>query len=124
MYLIHPTVFQEFQNGFFTANKTNRLFSCIFDDQVHEQNNKLIKSGGGVVEILDSAKALLKWMISGLVIASAITKVNFDITNAKSHHENNQPFQQRFQKNVAGLVREFLTQSNPSEERDDIIYSH
>ena len=58
-----------------------------------------IKSDGAVVRILDSAKALLKWMILGPVIASVITKVNLDITNATIHHENNQPFEQRFQKN-------------------------
>ena len=106
LHLIHLTVFEEFQKGFFTVNKTNRLFSCISDDHAHEQNNKLIKSDGGVVEILDSAKTLIQWMISGPVIASLITKVNF---NTKGHHENNQPFEQKFQKNVTDLVQEFST---------------
>ena len=85
-----------------------------------EQNSKLIKSEGGVVGILDRLKSLLKWVISGPIIASVITKVNLDITNAKSHHENNQPFERTFQKKVTDLVQEFLTQSNPFEERDDI----
>ena len=85
-----------------------------------EQNSKLIKSEGGVVGILDRLKSLLKWVISGPIIASVITKVNLDITNAKSHHENNQPFEQTFQKKVTDLVQEFLTQSNSFEERDDI----
>ena len=62
-------------------------------------------------------------MISGLIIASMITKVNLDITYEKSHHKNNQPFEQRFQKNVTDLVEEFLTQSNPFEERDDTLYT-
>ena len=96
LHLIHPTVFEEFQKGVFVENKTHQLFSCISDDHAHEQNIKLIKSDGGVVGILDSTKALLKWMISGPIIASVITKVNLDITNAKSHHENNQPFESRF----------------------------
>ena len=48
-----------------------------------EQNSKLIKSEGGVVGILDRLKSLLKWVISGPIIASVITKVNLDITNAK-----------------------------------------
>ena len=39
-------------------------------------------------------------MILGLIIALVITKGNLDITNAKSHNENNQTFKQRFQKNV------------------------
>ena len=61
---------------------------------MHEQNKKLIKSDRGVVGIQDSAKVLLKWMISGPVIASVIIKVNLNITNTKSHHENNQPFEE------------------------------
>ena len=92
LHLFHPTVFQEFQKRFFTVSKTNRLFSCISDDHAHEEINNLIKSDGGVFGILDSPKALLKWMISGPIIASVISKINLDITNAKSHHENNQPF--------------------------------
>ena len=48
-------------------------------------------------------------MISGPVIASLTAKVNIDITNAECHHENNKPFEQRFQKNVSDLVQEFLT---------------
>ena len=122
-HLIHPTVFGEFQKGFFTVSKTNRLFSCISDDHAHEENKKPLKSDGGVVGILDSAKALLKWMISGPVIASVITKINLEITNAKSRHENYQPFEQRFQKNVTDLVQEVLTQLNSFEERDDTLYT-
>ena len=61
-------------------------------------------------------------MISGPVIGSVITKVNLNITNAKSI-ENNQPFEQKFQKNITDLVQEFLTQSNPFEERDEILYT-
>ena len=107
-HLILPTVFEEFQKEFLTVNKTNWLFSYLLDNHANGQSNKLIKSDGGVVGILDSAKALLKWMISGPVIASLTAKVNIDITNAESHHENNKPFEQRFQKNVSDLVQEFL----------------
>ena len=60
-----------------------------------------------MVGILDRAKALLKWMISGPIIASVITKVNLDITNAKGHQENNQTFEQRFQKNVTTWLKKF-----------------
>ena len=107
LHLVHSTVFEEFRKGFFTVNKTNRLFSYISDDHAHEQNNKLIKSDGGVVGILDSVKALLKWMISGPIIASVITKVNLDIANTKSHHENNQIFEQRFQKTLLTWLKNF-----------------
>ena len=42
-----------------------------------------------MVGTLDSAKVLLKWMISGPIIASVINKVNLGITNAESHNEIN-----------------------------------
>lgn len=80
-------------------NKTNELFPCISDGYAHEQYNKLIKSDGQVVRILDSTNALLRFGHC----------FNLDITNTKSHHENNQPFEKRFQKNVTDLVQKFLT---------------
>ena len=104
-------------------NKTNRLFSCISDDHAYKQNNKLIKSDGGVVGILDSTKSLLKWMIAAPIIASVITKVNLDTNNAKIPHENNQRSEKRFQKNVTDFIHESLTQSNPFEERDNILHT-
>lgn len=39
----HPATYKEFKRGHFTSRKTNKNFSCISDDQLHEQNNKLVK---------------------------------------------------------------------------------
>lgn len=39
----HPPTYQEFNKGHFTSRRTNKNFSCISDDQLHEQNNKLVK---------------------------------------------------------------------------------
>ena len=49
--------------GRFVVNKTGKPFSCIAEDQAHEQNNKRIKGDGGTVGILDSEEALLKCAI-------------------------------------------------------------
>ena len=47
---------------------------------------------------------------------------NLDITNAKRHyHENNQPLDEGYRK--SDLVQEFLPQSNPFEERDNILHT-
>ena len=56
-------------------NKTNGLFPCISDGYAHEQYNKLIKSDGQAVRILDSTNALLKWIMSGSVIASILISI-------------------------------------------------
>uniref|UniRef100_A0A0L8FV64 Uncharacterized protein n=1 Tax=Octopus bimaculoides TaxID=37653 RepID=A0A0L8FV64_OCTBM len=47
----NPSVNEEFAAGRFEIHKMERLFSAIGVDQVHEQNNALIKEDGGAVEI-------------------------------------------------------------------------
>lgn len=39
----HPDIYAQFIAGFFTARKTSRKFSCMAQDQFHEQNNKILK---------------------------------------------------------------------------------
>lgn len=39
----HPDIYAQFIAGFFTALKSSRKFSCMAQDQFHEQNNKLLK---------------------------------------------------------------------------------
>ena len=49
-----PDVHNEMMNGFFSFAKTKRPFSRIAFDQVHEQNNKIIKGLGGATNLLNS----------------------------------------------------------------------
>lgn len=39
----HPAIYREFKRGHFTSRKSNKNFSCISDDHMHEQNNKIVK---------------------------------------------------------------------------------
>lgn len=39
----HPEIYRQFKMGHFTSRRTNKKFSCIPDDQFHEQNNKMVK---------------------------------------------------------------------------------
>ena len=41
-----PDLFNHFSDGCFTFPKTMSEFSCIALDQVHKQNNTIIKGGG------------------------------------------------------------------------------
>lgn len=45
----HPDVYKEFKRGHFTSRKTNKNFSCIADDQLHEQNNKIVKESASLL---------------------------------------------------------------------------
>lgn len=47
----NPQVYQQFKKGHFTSRQTNRKFSCISDDQLHEQNNKLVKESSSLLGI-------------------------------------------------------------------------
>ena len=68
----NENIFQNFMEGRFVVNKSGKPFSCIAEDQAHEQNNKRIKGDGGAVGILDSEEALLKRAISGPVLANLL----------------------------------------------------
>ena len=51
--------YQAFLKGIFTIRKSNKVFSNISIDQAHEQNNKILKTDGGVIGILDNPTALI-----------------------------------------------------------------
>ena len=46
-----PDIYQNFKDGDFSFQKSNREFSSITLDQAHEQNNAVLKSGAGVTHI-------------------------------------------------------------------------
>ena len=58
----HPKVYEAFENGCFTAQKTNKRFSCIPLDQVHEQENVKVKGVGGAMHLLNEQSALNRWL--------------------------------------------------------------
>ena len=68
----NENIFQNFMEGCFAVNKSGKPFSCIAEDQAHEQNNEGIKGDGGAIGILNSEEALLKWEISGPVLAKIL----------------------------------------------------
>ena len=49
-----PDIYQNFKDGHFSFQKSNREFSSIALDQVHEQNNAVLKSVAGVTHILNT----------------------------------------------------------------------
>ena len=57
-----PSEYREFAEGKFSFKKTNRQFSRIALDQLHEQNNKYIKSVSGATALIngDDDSALIR----------------------------------------------------------------
>ena len=109
-----PDVYNFFLQGHFSFQKSHRDFSKMGLDQIHEQNNKLIKGSGGASDLLNKAddSALIRWETCSPEIARVILEFEDcldrnDILaecNTK-HHEDNQPFHKRFSSDVHRLTK-------------------
>ena len=75
--LSHPDVYGNFMNGFFTFNKSCSEFSNMALDQIHEQNNDLIKGVGGTIHLInrEDDSALLRWEMCGSELAGMISSL-------------------------------------------------
>ena len=51
-----PDIYENFDKGFFTSQKSENRFSQIALDQVHDQNNRTIKSCGGVIDLVNKVE--------------------------------------------------------------------
>ncbi len=69
---MHPDIFVEFCRSFFMINKTGNTFSSISVEQVHEQNNALVKGDGGPVGLTENHQAMNRWMLAGPETAQVI----------------------------------------------------
>ena len=122
----HPDVFQRFQEGQFTINKSARVFSNMSIDQAHEQNNKLVKIDGGAIGILEEDTALLDWAISGPQISQMLQIFSNSDTNKASgilndfnlHHEDTDAFEKNFRKDLQALTKAFKCLGNPFLEEE------
>ena len=117
----HPEIAKRFNDGHFTIQKTNRVFSAIPIDQAHEQNNGYIKGDGGAVGLTDNPNALRRWMIAGPEVARIIEEFHDEHhhcggkVNTK-HHDQTPSVQTSFAKDVCSLISVMEELGNPFEE--------
>ena len=66
-----PDVYKHFKKRNFSFQKTDREISNIALDEVHEQNNGILKSAGGVAHLLNKQdeSALLRWQLCSSALA-------------------------------------------------------
>ena len=112
-----PDVYQHFLAGNFSFQKTNREFSRIGLDQVHEQNNKVIKGAGGASNLLnkENDSALLRWEVCNPELARMILEFedcldrnDIPAESSSKHHEDNVSFNKRFSSDVDVLAKPLL----------------
>ena len=114
-----PEVACKFNEGFFTVNKSSNRFSAVAIDQAHEQNNAIVKGGGGAVGLTENLSALRRWMVSGPEIARIVNEFEDEIKRASkndintNHHEEHRSFQEKSFKDVKALVASMEDLGNP-----------
>ena len=89
-------------------------------DQAHEQNNKILKTDGGVIGIFDNPTALLKWAIFRPVI-SEILKEEEDGNLPELHHEDTASFDKDFRKDRDSMIASILEYGTLSKSKNKIL---
>ena len=103
-----PDIYEKFKDGSFSFQKTSRQFSKMAPDQVHEQNNEIIKGTSGATHLLNrpDTSGLERWELCGHELSRIITEFESDMTynianvGQVKHHEDNPAFQNRFTSDV------------------------
>ena len=114
----HKEVYAAFQRGCFTGQKTEKRFSSMALDQIHEQENIKVKGVGGAVPILNKEKALLRWMVSGPEVATILSDFEPSFANKKAdlhglHHDEGVSIQLKFKTDVLKLTSYWSDRGNP-----------
>ena len=85
-------LYKKMAKRFFTICKCKRHSSNIALDQAHEQNNKLVKTDGDAIAILENKSALLKWTVACPMVSDMLTNAYFvdeKTSEFNYHHEGN-----------------------------------
>jgi hypothetical protein len=107
--------------GHFAVQKSERRFSAMPVDQVHEQGNRWLKSQGGVLGMLDEPETLEQWLLAAPETARAVKEFEKQMvidseesdSEEEYHHEEQAGFQRRFFREIAALVHAIQAEGNP-----------
>ena len=113
-----PNEYKELAAGNFSFLKTNKQFSRTALDQLHEQNNKYIKSVNGATILMNRQDdlALVRWELCGPELCRLIEKseeVESSSTHEKKqkHYEESPIFTKEFIKATTTLLNNFPNNS-------------
>ena len=119
----HEKTMNSFLKGYFTVKKTEKAFSNIGIDQAHEHNNKIVKTDGGAIGILDNQTSLIKWAVAGPIFSQILKNAKNDESFDASalHHEDTSLFEKTFREDRDAFLRVFLEYGNPFKEHDEAL---
>ena len=116
----------EFVNGNFVTQKSSHKFSALAHDQIHEQQNAIMKGDGGIIGITENEGALHRWMVAGLEIARILNKFEDQFQRRKQidahHHEQLPSIQKSFTSDLNNTISTFTKLGNPFSEDSKDLY--
>ncbi len=99
------------------VSKSQKKYSSMPIDQVHEQNNKIVKGSGGAVGLTENPSAFHRWMVAGPEQARILTEFEHQLLESKERsdqqHEQSYSNQQLFMKQVKSLSEVISSMGNP-----------
>lgn len=103
---------------YWVISKTHNKFSSLPIDQVHEQNNKIVKGAGGVIGLTDNPVAFTRWMVAGPEQARLLSEfegqfIEENNPDGSKHHEQSLSSQEIFKKHVSNLFTTMSSMGNP-----------
>ena len=118
----------QFNQGKFVVRKPTRCFSRIPIDQAHEQDNAMVKGGGGAVGLTENSSVLRQWMVSGPGVARFVNEFETSMPtrsaaeSEEKHHDDTPSQQSAFHKDVTSLVCTIEDMGNPfMEDSEDLV---
>ena len=104
---------------FWVISKTHNKFSSMPIDQVHEQNNKLVKGSGGAIGLTENpGNTFRRWMVAGHEQARLLKEFEDHFMdemdpNAFKQHDQSISSQELFKKHVNSLFETISNMGNP-----------
>ena len=127
MFQLHrnPSIYLEFHKGKFTVQKSNRKFSRIAADQIHEQMNAKFKGVGGAIGLTENETALQRWLICGPEISKLLEEfeqIDEGEIKALDHHDSSVSAQSNFFRDVKKLLLAFEDVGNPFDDDSNDLF--
>jgi hypothetical protein len=93
-----PELYTQFIEGMFVGHKTDRKFSCLPLDQMHEQLNDYLKNDSGVIGNLDDPRTVRREQVARPEMLRIISELEGPKDDdSEMHHEQYSKFQGTFQ---------------------------
>eukprot|EP00057_Strongylocentrotus_purpuratus_P010110 XP_011664584.1 PREDICTED: uncharacterized protein LOC105438459 [Strongylocentrotus purpuratus] len=130
MQSLPATVSEELQK-YWVVSKTQKRFSALPIDQVHEQENAKVKGKGGAVGLTENPVAFQRWMLAGPEQARLLTEFESEYLPEEDpeenfrHHEETQSNQESFRNQTAKLMKTINEYGSPFlEDHSELLVLH